>query len=207
MKETPWGLKASLTPKWGTGLGVLIRWTARRSNQSILKEINPEYSLEGLMLKVKLRYLATWCEELTHWKRPWYWERLKAKGEGGNRRWDGWVASLTQWTWVWANSKRWRRTGKPGVLQSVGSRRVQHNLATEQQRSICHVLSAIPELPFSVKFQVKSMSCTWRAMLDQSWWQCCQMLIAKCEVPAMNCDFNENLTNFTRCTQGWAGGC
>ena len=59
MKETPWGLKASVTPKWDTGLGVLISLTARRSNQSILKEINPEYSLEGLMLKVKLQYLAT----------------------------------------------------------------------------------------------------------------------------------------------------
>ena len=59
VKETPWGLKASVTPKWDTGLGVLISLTARRSNQSILKEINPEYSLEGLMLKVKLQYLAT----------------------------------------------------------------------------------------------------------------------------------------------------
>ena len=61
-----------------------IPWTARRSNQSVLKEINPEYSLEGLMLK-----LATWYKEQTHWKRPWCWERLKAKGEGGDRQWDG----------------------------------------------------------------------------------------------------------------------
>ena len=76
------------------------------SNQSILNEISPEYSLEGLMLKLKLSTLATWCEELTHWKRPWCWERLKAKGEGGGRGWDGWIASLTQWTWIWANSGR-----------------------------------------------------------------------------------------------------
>ena len=65
--------------------------------------------------------LATWCEELTHWKRPWCWERLKARGEGNNRRLDGWMASPTWWTWVWANSKSWWWTGKPGVLQSVGS--------------------------------------------------------------------------------------
>ena len=55
-----------------------------------------------------------------HWKRPWCWERLRAGGEGDDRRWDGWMASLTQWMWVWANSGRWWRTGKPGVLQSMG---------------------------------------------------------------------------------------
>ena len=62
-----------------------VPWTARRSKQSILKEISPEYSLEGLMLKVKLQYLATWCKELTHWERSWCWERLKAGGEGDDR--------------------------------------------------------------------------------------------------------------------------
>ena len=65
-----------------------VPWTARRSNQSILKEDSPEYSLEGLMLKLKLQYLATWCEELTNLKRPWFWERLRAGGEGDNRGWD-----------------------------------------------------------------------------------------------------------------------
>ena len=66
-----------------------VPWTARRSNQSILKEINPEYSLEGLMQKLKFQYLATWCEKLTHWKRPWCWERLKAGGEGDEKGRDG----------------------------------------------------------------------------------------------------------------------
>ena len=83
-----------------------IPWTASRSNQSILKEINSEYSLEGLMLKLKFHILATWCEKPTLWKRSWCWERLKAGGEGDYRGWDGWMASPTQWTWVWANS--WR---------------------------------------------------------------------------------------------------
>ena len=65
--------------------------------------------------------LATWCEELIHLKRPWCWERLKAGGEGDSRGWDGWMASLTQWTWVWVSSESWWWTGKPGMLQFTGS--------------------------------------------------------------------------------------
>ena len=76
--------------------------------------------------------LVTWYEELTHWKSPWCWERLKAGGEVGGRGWDGWMASPTQWTWAWPNSGRWWRTGKPGVLQSMGSQRVGHDWETEQ---------------------------------------------------------------------------
>ena len=75
--------------------------------------------------------LATWCEERTHWKRPWWWERLKAGGQGGDRGWDGWMASLTLWTWVWVSSGSWWCTGKPGVLQSMGWQRVGHDWATE----------------------------------------------------------------------------
>ena len=75
--------------------------TARRSNQSILKEISPRWSLKGLMLKLKLQYLATSCEELTHWKRPSCWEGLRARGEGDDRGRDGWMASPTRWTWLW----------------------------------------------------------------------------------------------------------
>ena len=66
-------------------------------------------------------------EELTHWKRPWCWERLKAGGEGDDRGWDGWMASWIQWTWVWVNSGTWWWTRRPGVLQSMGSQRVGHN--------------------------------------------------------------------------------
>ena len=75
--------------------------------------------------------LATWWEELTHWKRPWCWERLKEGGEGDDRGWDGWMASLTQRTWVWVSSSSWWWTGRPCVLQSMGSQRVRHDWVTE----------------------------------------------------------------------------
>ena len=93
----------------------------QRSSQSILKEINPEYSLEGLLLSWSSNTLATWCKEPTHWKRPWCQERLKAGGEGDNRGQDGWRTSPTQWIWVSEGSGRWWRTGNPGMLQSLGS--------------------------------------------------------------------------------------
>ena len=108
-----------------------VPWIAMRWNQSILKEINPEYSLEGLMLKLKLQYFGHLMGKLTQWKRPWCWERWRARGEGCDRGWDGWMASLTQWTWVCVNSGSWWRTVKPGVLQSMGSQRVGHNWETE----------------------------------------------------------------------------
>ena len=85
---------------------------------------------EGMMLKLKLQNFGHLCEEPTHWKRPWYWERLRA-GEGGNRGWDGWMALSTQRTWIWANSGRWWGTGKPGMLQSMGSQRAAHYWASE----------------------------------------------------------------------------
>ena len=81
---------------WRRLKGLLrVPWTARRPNQSILKENSPDFSLEGLMFKWNFNILTTWCEELTHLKRPWCWEWLKAGGEGDNRGWDGWMASLT----------------------------------------------------------------------------------------------------------------
>ena len=75
--------------------------------------------------------LAIWCKEWTHWKRLWCWERLSAGQEGDDRGQDGWMASSTQWTWVWARSGRWWRTGKSGVLQSMGLQRVGHNWVVE----------------------------------------------------------------------------
>ena len=106
-----------------------VPWTARRSNQSILKEISPGISLQGMMLKLKR--LATSCDELTHWKRSWCWEGSGAGGEGDDRGWDDWMASLTRWTWVWVNSGSWWWTGRPGMLWLIGLQRVGHDWATE----------------------------------------------------------------------------
>ena len=100
-----WALNNDTFELWCWRRLLRVPWIARRSNQSVLKEINPEYLLEGLMLKLSSNTLASWCKEPTYWKRLWCWERLRAR-EGGDRRWDGWMASLTQWTWVWANSGR-----------------------------------------------------------------------------------------------------
>ena len=101
----------------------------RRSNQSILKEICPEYSLERLILKWKLQYFGHLMRRTDSFE-TWCWERLKV-GERDDRGWDGWMASLTQQAWVWVNSESWWWTGRPGMLWSMGSQRVWHNWATE----------------------------------------------------------------------------
>ena len=108
-----------------------VPWTARSSNQSILKEISPEYSLEALMLKLKLQYFGHLM-----WRTDSLDETLMlGKIEGGRRRggqrWDGCLASPTRWTWVWVNSGSWWWTGNPGMLKSMGSQRVRYDWATE----------------------------------------------------------------------------
>ena len=85
----------------------------------------------GSLPDVFFNTLATWCEERTHWKEPWCWEKLKVGGEGDSRGQGGWMASPTQWTWVWVNSGSWWWTGRPGVLQSMGSQWTGHDWATE----------------------------------------------------------------------------
>ena len=108
--------------------------TARRSNPSIPKEISPEYSLEeGWCWSSSSNILVTWCEEPTHWEKTWCWERLRTRGQWGNGGWDCWMASPILWTWVWTNPRRQWRTGKPSVLQSMGSQRVRYDVATDQQ--------------------------------------------------------------------------
>ena len=79
---------------------------------------------------------------LLHWKKPWCWEKLKVGGKGDGRGWDGWMASPTQWTWVWLNSRSWWWTGRPGVLQSMGLQRVGHDWVTELNWT-----ERIPECP------------------------------------------------------------
>ena len=115
-----------------------VPWIARRSNQSTLKEINSEHSLEGLLLKLKLKlqYFGCLMQRVNSLVKDPDAGKDRAWGEGGDREWDGWMALLIQRTWTWANSGRWWGTGKPGVLQSTGSLRVGHNLATEQQQQI-----------------------------------------------------------------------
>ena len=91
--------------------------------------------------------LATWCKEVTHWKRSWCWERLKAGEEGDDRGWDDWMASPTQWTWVWVNPGSWWWTGKTGVLRFMGSQRVGHNWATELNWTEVNINSLWISLP------------------------------------------------------------
>ena len=113
-------------------------WTARRSNQSILKEISLEYSLEGLMLKLKLQYF--WPPDVKSWliRKDSCWERLKAGGEGDDRGWAGWMASLTQWTWVWASSGSWWRTENPGAaVHGVAKSWIRLSDEEQQQSRSC----------------------------------------------------------------------
>ena len=118
---------------FGDGELLRVPLTARRSSQSILKEIIPGCTLEGLMLKLKLQYFGNlmWRADSFEKPSPWCWERLRAGGEGDDRGKDGWMASLTQWTWVWVDSGSWLRTGRPGVLQFMGSQRVGHDWVTK----------------------------------------------------------------------------
>ena len=120
---------------WTVVLVLRVPWTARRSNQSILREISPEYSLEGLMLKLKLQYFCPLMRRADSLEKT----LMLGKIEGWRRRgWQrirwGWMASPTHWTWVWVSSGSWWWTGKPGVLQSMGSQRAGHDWATAQQQ-------------------------------------------------------------------------
>ena len=96
-----------------------------------LKEISPDIHWKDCCWSWNFNTLATWCKELTHWKSPWCWESLKAGREGDDRGWDGWMASPTQWTWVWVSFGSWWWTEKPGVLQFMGSQRAGPDWGTE----------------------------------------------------------------------------
>ena len=113
---------------WCWGRLWTVPWTAMRPNQQILKEINPEYSLEGLMLK--LQYFGHLMWRADSFEKILMLGKIKGRRrEGNDRGWDGWMASLTQWTWVWVNSGSWWWTGRPGVLQSTGCKELD---TTEQ---------------------------------------------------------------------------
>jgi len=108
-----------------------VPWTARRSNQSILKEISPGCSLEGMMLKLKLQYFGHLMWRVDSLEKTLMLGRIGGRGEGDSRGWDGWMLSPTWWTWVWVNSGSWWWTGRPGVLRFMGSQRVRHDWATD----------------------------------------------------------------------------
>ena len=135
--QMSWKLKFTQNP-WLFTVSIFIRllrvpWTSKRSMQSILKEINPEYSLEGLMLKLKLKYFGHLMRRTNWLEKTLMLGKIEGRGRG-QQRWDGWMASLTWGTWVWVNSWRWWRTGRPGVLQSMRLQTVGHDWATEQQQ-------------------------------------------------------------------------
>ena len=108
-----------------------VPWTARRSNQSILKEISPGISLEGMILKLKLQYFGHLMGRVDSLEKPWCWEGLGAGGEGDDRGWDGRMASSTRWAWVSVDSRSWWWTGRLGVLRFMGSQRVRDDWVTE----------------------------------------------------------------------------
>ena len=119
--------------------------------------------------------LATWCKKQTHLKRPWCWERLRAGREGDDKGWDGWMASSTQWTWVWVNSRSWWQTGRPGMWQSVGSQRVRHDWETELNwTEHCEQASSWNTLHPPWCFKSSSTRCpsvSWWVMSTQiPWW-------------------------------------
>ena len=126
-----------------------VPWTVKRSNQSILKEVNPGCSLEELMLKLKLWYSGHLMRRVDSGKDPdagrdW---GQKEKGKTG---WDGWMASLTRWTWVWVNSGSWWWTGRPGVLRFMGSQRVGHHWATELNWTECSYIGLFLPITFGL---------------------------------------------------------
>ena len=128
-----------------------VPWTSRRSSQSFLKELNPEDSLEGVVLKLKFQYFGHLIQRADSLEKT----RMLGRIEGRRRddRWrNGWMASLTQWTWAWASSGRLRRTGKPGMMRFTGSQTVGHDWTTEQQ---------IFSLTFHIDCPFFSICCAW----------------------------------------------
>ena len=133
-----------------------VPWTARRSNQSILKEISPGISLEGVMLKLKLQYFGHLM-----WRVDSLEKTLMLGGTGGRRRkgddrgWDGWMASLTRWPWVWLNSRSWWWTGRPGLLRFMGSQRVGHDRATELNWTELRATTTLGAALLNYRYQTK----------------------------------------------------
>ena len=143
MKEFPWCLhcridmvQACRTTEWKGGV-INSKIMRTQPMETVATEVQPFITKQEFRTSAaipsnwKKKKSCAFGYSYDHWKRPWCWERLKARGEGDDRGWDGWMSSLTQWTWVYVNSRSWWWTARPGVLQSMGSQRVRHDWATE----------------------------------------------------------------------------
>ena len=133
MKKPEHRRTSDFKPWWWRRL-LRVPWTARRSNQSILKEINVQYSLERLMLKLKLQYFDHLMRRADSLEMTLMLGKTGGRRRRGQQRMRWWMASPTWWTWVWASSGRWWRTGKPGMLHSLGLQRIGHDRMTKQQQ-------------------------------------------------------------------------
>ena len=153
-----WVLKNDAFELWCWRKFLRDSWIARISSKSIVKETDLEY-WKNWCWSWSSNTSALWCEELTYLKRPWCRERLKAGGEADDREWDGRMASLTQWTWVWVNSRSWWWTGGPGVLQSMGSQRVGCNWVEQQLPHLC--LSCHPDSKKVEWARAEGQGCSW----------------------------------------------
>ena len=134
---------------WCWGRLLRVTWTSRRSNQSILKEITPECSLEGLMLKLKLQYFCHLMRRIDTLEKTLMLGKTDGRRRGQMTGWDGCVASPTRWTWIWAGFKSWWWTGKPGILQSMGSHRVEQDWATKLNWPKLQECCSCPLFPLS----------------------------------------------------------
>ena len=157
-----------------------VPWTARRYNQSILKEISPECSLEGLMLKLKLQYFGHLIRRTDSFEKTLLLGRLKAGRKGDDKGWDGWMASPTQWTWVWVNTGSWWWTGRFGVLQFMGLQsqtwlsdltELSSFVIAFLSRSKCLLISWLQSPSAIILEPKKRKSITTSCIIALSWWK------------------------------------
>ena len=152
---------------WCWGRLLRVPWTARRST------VNPKGNQSWIFIgrtDAEAETPILWPPDAKNWKRPWCWERLKAGGEEDDRRLDGWMVSPTQWTWVWASSGRWWRTGKPAVLQSMGLQTVRHDRANEQEQPRCQAIweGSVTVKSLTVEFWFDTLGAFRKGMVDRA---------------------------------------
>ena len=170
-----------------------VPWTARRSSQSILKEIDPEYSLGGLMLKLKLQYFGHLMRRANSLEKTLMLGKIEGKRKRGC---DGWMASLTQHTWVWASSRSWWWTGKPGVLHSLGMQRVGQDWVTEQQQRDTSTWCKPNRLHRSRKDSGGTLQAQWALKQSPSHGKQCLFSAKPCHPPHKANVFHWNLLLF-----------